>query len=288
MLEDSVRAAFERRIKEILGSIDNLAEGSVRRALELVEQSRLEALDRLSRIPADSFDARHLASIRQELDRVVASLATRYQDQFPSLFHTASELGIDLIEEPFKSAGATVVPGGLIPRSTVEVLQGYSADLIQGLGNEARRQINSRLARAALGVISPQQAIQQIAGSLPSGSVFRTAGARAEAIFRTEVNRVFEVSNAARLNEMASRTEGLEKKWVAVMDFRTRETHADAHGQIVGAKELFVVGGEYAQYPRDPVLSAKESVNCRCHSVPVVNEEVLAGLGVTGVALPTF
>jgi len=52
------------------------------------------------------------------------------------------------------------------------------------------------------------------------------------------------------------------KEWSALDDERTRETHADADGQIVQVDQPFVVGGEECQYPGDDDLSAEERCNC--------------------------
>jgi len=57
------------------------------------------------------------------------------------------------------------------------------------------------------------------------------------------------------------------KQWLAIEDAVTRPSHADADGQTVENTEYFIVGGESCQYPGDPILSAKESIQCRCTSV---------------------
>lgn len=279
-----VRRAFQARVDEILRSVDDLAEGAVTRALELAEQTRREVLARLADVGDDTFGARHLRALKQSMDEVIAELVRRYQADVTGLLERANELGISLAEEPIRAA-ATVAPGvnfqsagGLISRNLLEVLVDYSADLITNLGDEALRKINAILAQAALGTVQPFDAMQRIAGNLPSGSVFGTVNARAEAIYRTEVNRVFSVSGQARINQMGERLPRLKKKWVGVLDTRIRPTHSTAHGQIVAFDGLFVVGGEKCQFPRDPVLSAGESVNCRCHSVPVIDDEVMADL----------
>lgn len=57
------------------------------------------------------------------------------------------------------------------------------------------------------------------------------------------------------------------KEWLAVEDANTRPTHTIADGQQVDVTEDFVVGSEFAQYPGDPRLSAKECIQCRCTAV---------------------
>lgn len=283
-----VRGAYQRKLDAIIAQVDRLTEAGVQRALALAEEARRQILDRLVALPSGSFEARHLRGLRSEIDRAIASLVRRYQADVKGLLERAQELGIDLAEDPLKeaariAAGANpVLPGGVVGRQALEVLQGFSVDLIQGLGDDTRRRILSVVNQAALGNVGGQTAIARIAGALPERSTFATLASRAEAIFRTETGRAFSLSADARMGQMHARLPGLKKEWVSVLDDKTRESHAEAHGQVVPADGSFEVGGWPAKYPRDPLLPAGESVNCRCWHVPVIDDEVMRDLGVTG------
>lgn len=61
-----------------------------------------------------------------------------------------------------------------------------------------------------------------------------------------------------------------QKTWVSALQTRTRETHADAHGQTVGLDEAYIVGGEFLQFPGDPAGSAGNIINCLCTHVAEV------------------
>lgn len=60
------------------------------------------------------------------------------------------------------------------------------------------------------------------------------------------------------------------KTWVAILDGKTRSSHAEADHQQVEINDSFVVGGESLKYPRAPEGSARNTINCRCIS----NQEV--------------
>lgn len=64
------------------------------------------------------------------------------------------------------------------------------------------------------------------------------------------------------------------EQWVATGDDRTRETHADAHGQVVAVDNTFVVGGYEAEHPGDTSLPVGEFTHCRCTVVPVFADEL--------------
>lgn len=59
------------------------------------------------------------------------------------------------------------------------------------------------------------------------------------------------------------------KRWSAVGDTKTRETHLAASGQIVPTGQDFEVAGVNAEYPGDPRLPVGERINCRCTLDPV-------------------
>lgn len=54
------------------------------------------------------------------------------------------------------------------------------------------------------------------------------------------------------------------KTWIAILDKRTRQSHAEADFQQVNVNDDFFIGGNRAKFPRDPNLPAEESINCRC------------------------
>ena len=84
---------------------------------------------------------------------------------------------------------------------------------------------------------------------------------RAEMIARTETARAW----GAGSFEAAKQSGVIRgRRWVAALDERTRPAHLAAHGQEVPLDGKFEVGGESADFPADPSLSAGNSINCRC------------------------
>ena len=108
------------------------------------------------------------------------------------------------------------------------------------------------------------ESIQQLTKRI-EGYFTENAKTRAETISRTEV---LAASNQGAVNRYEK--EGIQKKeWFAALDERTRETHLEANGQIVGIHDNFKVGGDYMPAPgqgSDP----SENINCRCTVLPVI------------------
>lgn len=83
---------------------------------------------------------------------------------------------------------------------------------------------------------------------------------RAMLIARTESTSV---ANYGALTALVS--EGwTHKEWVSTLDPRTRESHAQANGQVVRIDEEFRVGDEKLAFPGDPSATVGEVANCRC------------------------
>jgi hypothetical protein len=66
-------------------------------------------------------------------------------------------------------------------------------------------------------------------------------------------------------------TDTMFKNWNAILDMVTREAHAAADFRYkfnpIKIDEAFAVGGEYLMYPRDPIGSAAQIINCRCEDL---------------------
>lgn len=61
----------------------------------------------------------------------------------------------------------------------------------------------------------------------------------------------------------------MKKQWVATLDDRTRESHADIDGEVVEVDERFSNG---LMYPADPDGDPAEVYNCRCTMIAIVED----------------
>lgn len=105
------------------------------------------------------------------------------------------------------------------------------------------------------------EGIPELSGRVQS--VFGVGERRGETIARTETHGAAENTSFGAAGAV-NRNQPLTKTWLATLDDRTRDTHADADGQTVAYDEPFDVGGDSLDYPGDPSGSAEEVVNCRC------------------------
>lgn len=94
---------------------------------------------------------------------------------------------------------------------------------------------------------------------------------RRQNIARTESMRSIAASDQA----MFSNFNVQKKEWLATQDSRTRDTHAEANGQVVGIDEPFMVAGYPMMYPLDMSMGApiEEAAQCRCVMLPYLGDE---------------
>lgn len=92
---------------------------------------------------------------------------------------------------------------------------------------------------------------------------------RASTIARTEGLGVTSLARQEALRQVVAQAgfdpADVKRRWNATKDKRTRDSHAEMDGQLVGLEEPFVTpDGDQLMYPGDPSAPAKERINCRC------------------------
>lgn len=91
---------------------------------------------------------------------------------------------------------------------------------------------------------------------------FFTSPDRARLVAENETQSLFNLSEFDRAKEQGFKF----KEWLAMLDEKTRETHAMADGQKVDIDTPFIVGNSLMMFPTDTSLGAppEEIINCRC------------------------
>lgn len=276
--QDDPALLFKAKVDRIIADIyanEQRAVDSAYRFLTKLRAGIVKDLDSENEI--DRFRARELM---RSINHRLADFELDLVGAVDSAIDKSFDLGTKLVDEPIRATGVGQIITG-ISREPVQVASVFSADLIRNLTDDVRAEISEIVAKAASG-LSTQDAIALVGESLTSKGVFKSVTARAEAIVRTEVLRIQSISTQARMQSQAQTMQAagytLKKVWLATLDNRTRATHLQAqieygaNGSIgpIPVEGMFMVGGELAMYPRDPSLSAEESVMCRCVSQPIV------------------
>jgi uncharacterized protein with gpF-like domain len=156
-----------------------------------------------------------------------------------------------------------------------EGLRQLTTSRIVGVTEQMQEQILQQVQIGFVGGLSPNEVmfnITNIVGirDLPQFRELGTTGisAKAENIFRTEIMTAQNAAKDEYLKGAGEAFPDLKKVWLATGDDRTRDSHIDAHFQVVSVNDVFTVGGHPAQYPLDNTLPLRERARCRCTSTP--------------------
>lgn len=141
-------------------------------------------------------------------------------------------------------------------RKVQEYIGTWSLNTSELITATTMKQLRDLIKRGEVDGLSSREIAKNITEVIPSIS-----NVRANTIARTETH-----SAAGYANESAAEATGLQlkKEWVAFIDGREREAHAQADGQVVNKDDTFTVDGEELQYAGDPSGSAGNIINCRC------------------------
>lgn len=264
--ERATRAAY--RVEHDLYGLENATLAQLKADLEA---ARRACLATLAGAPKE-WQIAQAQALLGEIERQLTAWQAQAVHAIGSAYAPAAELGGQQMLDALK-AGGIELPNGvsavpMIDPSTVGVAYQTLPALIRGVGQDTIKAVGTILRQSVLAQLSPFDAMQQI-GSLTGPGPYHSALIRGETILRTEVGRIAQTASETTLEGIERDHKlGLWKEWSAVVDLRTRESHARADGQRRPPDGDFSVGGYPAKYPHDPRLPARESIACRCIVVP--------------------
>ena len=120
-----------------------------------------------------------------------------------------------------------------------------------------------------------------LAEGVLEGESITELGKRVSALY--ELRRSSGANTVARTETLSANNSGTlfgykqskvveKKEWLATRDKRTRDSHSQLDGKIIGIDKNFNVNGVSLEYPGDPKGTPAEIINCRCTIIPVISE----------------
>lgn len=182
--------------------------------------------------------------------------------------------GLQLVDKILDKGGIfTAVP--YLDERRLQHLQNYSADLITGLTEEAKKSINTEIQLGVLGQKSSTDITKAIGSNLTDASVFGTIAKRASIIYQTELKRIQNQSTIDRMKQVKGQVPDMAKRWIHSHLGIPRPYHLMLDGITIEMNEKFSIRGRdgvtyEVDAPHDASLPAGEVVNCKCIVIPVV------------------
>lgn len=246
-----------------------------------LEAARKATVDQLSRATKE-WKVADRKAVLASLDKALAEVEQRMTAQLTSIQRQAWEKGVDMPRTTARAMGSTVSTMPYVSPDLLAVMAGTLPELITNVTAGIKKDVNFLMRQAALGQMSPLDVMKQM-GTVAGKGPWSSAFLRGEIIYRTEMGRALAQGTQASMNALEQQYPGeWMKEWHAQIDRRTRPSHILANGQRVAVNKAFSVGDALMMYPHDPRGPARETINCRCFSMPVrpewdkVNEPVSA------------
>ena len=240
------------------------------RIIRLLEKARREiAAD----VASTDWQAYHQPKLLTEIERHLENFKTEAQRELSDDLDQQFAEGQRAMDEQIKKF-VNIGQFPAISESALVVMQDALSKRLAGLTADAVKQIRADLSLGLLGGKTPFETMELIGKTLSSGD-FAEVAQRAELIVREEFGRVFRAGAQLRQEIAARRVSGLKKQWLhAGHPVKPRASHLGLHGKVVGVDEPFYVFNEKsgeleeAMHPKDPNLSAENSIGCGCEARP--------------------
>lgn len=278
-MAESRAQAYAQQLDALTRAAEALTPEARRRILALLADANREIMADLTRSDPSSYNAARLNSLKAQVDRIMAQFAQQASSEVERLEEKCYREAAASVNATVAAATSTLVVQPVINRHALQVVQGYTADLVTGLSRDASAKINAAIQRAYLGGADLRQLTAQIGHAISGGQftgIFDQVGERALTISTNEIMRIHSVASQAQINALAEHHPKLGKGWRHIPVARVpRVSHLLANGQVVRPDLPFIVAGEQLMYPRDPSGSAENTINCHCLLYPAVSNEDL-------------
>ena len=267
------RKKYIKKLDDIIGEAVLFTDATVEQVLKVLKEFERRVRFTLYGYGEDKMWAlRHWRSIQSSIDELISRFQYQLQTAVYGGFERIAEFGDDIIERPLFELGFNIPIISVDPKFLI-IADQYSLDLIMDIGEDLRKAITRHIRFG----LSGEQTAFQVMGEITKDLGTKTIGMetvkgvayQAERIVRTEMHRVQGMASQARLEKASKIVPDLKKQWICSF-INSRQSHKNAHGQVVDYDKPFRVGGDKLMYPGDPRGSAKETINCGCTQAPYV------------------
>lgn len=197
---------------------------------------------------------------------VLAAIPDFYQDWMKLLAVIYASVGNAFGQQTYQAfqdagllGGTKAFPLDTWKQAVLDWLNKFAGTKITNILDTTRQQIQTQLAAG----VDAGESLAQLAKRIEALFSGPNAKQRADLVSQTEVIAASNVGSRA-----AAKATGLQltHEWIATPDSHTRETHAEANGQIQPMDTPYTVGGSQLMFPGDGSLGAdiSELARCRC------------------------
>ena len=281
-----IKQDYTASLNAIAARYGKMEDATIEKIWRLLDRTRAEINQKI--LSASEYDLQGLRMQKAQINDLLVQFSEQANADLQAAIREAYKDGGESVVDPLRQVGfegAFFRPS----RSQLNTLVDYSSNLISGITDSIRQDVDFQIQQVALGQTSPFAAMQNLTQQFGDHDVkqgkFVASGvsAKAEADVRTELQRVFNLSEHAQQQRTAEDVPGLLKAWIATADNRTRKghlrAHRDYHNNPIPVDEPFKVydispngtvkGHAFLMYPLDPTAPPQYTINCRCRTATI-------------------
>ncbi|MBI5075624.1 MAG: hypothetical protein HZB62_10735 [Nitrospirae bacterium] len=255
----TVNSAIKRILREKEAGISS----GIDAILALLREMQAQVIGDLGKAALGSWDSYQLKKMLNSLESQISSFDSQAKAEMNGLLNTSVNNGVMMVDGPLAMSGISMGGFGL-GTSVLDTLKDFAFHKLEGLSSDLWQKLKGELTLGILGGKTPQEVAAAIGKTLGEDrGIFTSVAARAEAITKTEMGRVFSQATQLRMDQAGAQVEGFGKQWKhAGNPKEARPSHEAVHNQHVAYDKPFIVGGSAMMFPRDPAAPIAEVINC--------------------------
>lgn len=260
---------FNRRVDRYLNLNTKVTEREIKREKTILVDSRDSVVADLATVPPTEWRMQFLPRLKDRINIQIDVLDRQLKQSIESSSQDMFEMTLEKSDELNISAGIdlSTLPSFTDPE-LLAATQTLSGELIVTVPQRLRGQIGNTVAIGLAQEKSVTEILQDIRG------VYKQSEYNAERIARTEMLRTQSIAQEKRFEQIVDTQPDLLKtwKWSHLPDGRSGHAEAELtySANPIPFNDPFMVaprvGGfkEALQFPRDPIGSAGNVINCAC------------------------
>lgn len=258
---------FAKKVQSIEAKWGADQKAALRRVGQLLDQYEADVVAAIASGPKTEWQAHNLKTVQQGIQQARSRLEARLNDEWEAGSGAALTAALGGVDDALSAIGVPATTPFAINQREAFLVSEYTPSLIKDLTTEQYSAVQKAMQGAVLGATAGPQMVAAVRKAVGGKR-------RAQVVFRTEMNRLHNLTRTRRIDELSVSHPALGKKWLHRHSLTPRPAHTALDGKVIhpSDNELFNVNGVQVPGPHDPALPAEDTINCHCTVVATYDE----------------
>src|SRR4030042_3629579 len=131
--------AFQKKVDELIRNAQKLENAEVKKVITLLADARKEVA---ATVASTEWQGYRVPEFHNAIERAMQEFGDKYGVELREAQRSFWESGVEMVDAPLRTVGVdAAIPA--IDMTLLGILQGYGADLVQGIARDAALRINT-------------------------------------------------------------------------------------------------------------------------------------------------